>query len=353
MKIKAQKRKKALVIRLFTKKIPKKIRILTHTSGSDDKIAIFFQILAIFFQILCLYLLHCLLLPLSVNYHFLRTCNYSCGFCFHTAKTSFVLPLDKAKYGLQLLVDNGMEKINFSGGEPFLYQGGRFLGELIRYCKDELKIKSVSVVTNGSKVTEQWMIKYGCYLDIMAVSCDSFNHDVNKKIGRCTKNGKNQFDILHQIRNWCREYNVMFKLNTVVNRFNFNEDMNEQVKKINPIRWKVFQCLAIEAENIGDTALRQVEPFLITDEEFNSFLARHKGIENLVPESNIAMRNSYLILDEYMRFLDNTGGSKTPSKSLLDVGVQNALNKSGFDEKMFFKRGGKYQWSKEDQILEW
>ncbi|XP_065657889.1 S-adenosylmethionine-dependent nucleotide dehydratase RSAD2-like isoform X2 [Hydra vulgaris] len=158
------------------------------------------------------------------------------------------------------------------------------------------------------------MIKYGCYLDIMAVSCDSFNHDVNKKIGRCTKNGKNQFDILHQIRNWCREYNVMFKLNTVVNRFNFNEDMNEQVKKINPIRWKVFQCLAIEAENIGDTALRQ---------------------------------------DEYMRFLDNTGGSKTPSKSLLDVGVQNALNKSGFDEKMFFKRGGKYQWSKEDQILEW
>ena len=33
--------------------------------------------------------------PLSVNYHFLRTCNYSCGFCFHTAKTSFVLPIEK------------------------------------------------------------------------------------------------------------------------------------------------------------------------------------------------------------------------------------------------------------------
>jgi uncharacterized radical SAM superfamily Fe-S cluster-containing enzyme len=28
--------------------------------------------------------------PVSVNYHFTRQCNYSCGFCFHTAKTSFV-----------------------------------------------------------------------------------------------------------------------------------------------------------------------------------------------------------------------------------------------------------------------
>jgi radical S-adenosyl methionine domain-containing protein 2 len=39
--------------------------------------------------------------------------------------------------------------------------------------------------------------------------------------------------------------------------------------------------------------------------------------------------------------------------SLLDVGVANALDQSGFDEKMFFKRGGKYQWSKADQKLEW
>ena len=54
-----------------------------------------------------------------------------------------------------------------------------------------------------------------------------------------------------------------------------------------------------------------------------------------------------------MRFLDNTKGSKVPSKSILDVGVQNALNASGFDEQMFYKRGGKYVWSKGDMILDW
>lgn len=45
--------------------------------------------------------------PTSVNYHFTRQCNYKCGFCFHTAKTSFVLPLAEAKRGLRMLQEAG------------------------------------------------------------------------------------------------------------------------------------------------------------------------------------------------------------------------------------------------------
>ena len=73
----------------------------------------------------------------------------------------------------------------------------------------------------------------------------------------------------------------------------------------------------------------------------------------MVEESNEKMRNSYLIMDEYMRFLDNSQGRKDPSKSILDVGVKAAINNSGFDEKMFLKRGGKYKWSKCDHNLDW
>ena len=79
----------------------------------------------------------------------------------------------------------------------------------------------------------------------------------------------------------------------------------------------------------------------------------HSSVKCLVPESNEMMRSSYLILDEYMRFLDNTKGQMTPSHSILDVGVKDALDRSGFDEKKFLKRGGKYKWSKMDKILEW
>ncbi|XP_058934768.1 S-adenosylmethionine-dependent nucleotide dehydratase RSAD2 [Kogia breviceps] len=290
--------------------------------------------------------------PTSVNYHFTRQCNYKCGFCFHTAKTSFVLPLAEAKRGLLLLKEAGMEKINFSGGEPFLHDRGRYLGQLVKFCKQELQLPSVSVVSNGSLIQERWFRNYGEYLDILAISCDSFDEQVNVLIGRGQGN-KNHVENLQKLRTWCKDYRVAFKINSVINRFNVDEDMKEQIKALNPIRWKVFQCLIIEGENSGEDALREAEPFVISDEEFEAFLDRHRDVPCLVPESNQKMRDSYLILDEYMRFVNCRNGRKDPSASILDVGVEEAIKFSGFDEKMFLKRGGKYVWSKADLKLDW
>jgi radical S-adenosyl methionine domain-containing protein 2 len=64
-----------------------------------------------------------------------------------------------------------MEKINFAGGEPFLKP--KFLGELVKYCKEDLQL-NVSIVSNGSKITEGWFVRYGSYVDILAISCDRF-----------------------------------------------------------------------------------------------------------------------------------------------------------------------------------
>lgn len=65
------------------------------------------------------------------------------------------------------------------------------------------------------------------------------------------------------------------------------------------------------------------------------------------------MRNSYILLDERMRFLDCTTGAKIPSNSILDVGVKSALNHAGFDQKSFILRGGKFLWSKDDTKFDW
>ncbi|XP_019501821.1 PREDICTED: radical S-adenosyl methionine domain-containing protein 2 [Hipposideros armiger] len=292
------------------------------------------------------------LTPTSVNYHFTRQCNYKCGFCFHTAKTSFVLPLEEAKRGLLMLREAGMEKINFSGGEPFLHERGDYLGKLVKFCKEDLGLPSVSIVSNGSLIRERWFKSYGEYLDILAISCDSFEEQVNVLIGRGQGN-INHVENLQKLRKWCRDYKVAFKINSVINRFNVEEDMREHIKALNPVRWKVFQCLLLEGENTGEDALREAERFLISDEEFEDFLERHREVSCLVPESNQKMKDSYLILDEYMRFLNCTKGRKDPSKSILDVGVEEAIKFSGFDENMFLKRGGKYTWSKADLKLDW
>ena len=55
-----------------------------------------------------------------------------------------------------------MEKINFSGGEPFIHHKGKFVGELVHFCKATLKLPSVSIVSNGSLITEEWFQEYVC-----------------------------------------------------------------------------------------------------------------------------------------------------------------------------------------------
>ena len=59
----------------------------------------------------------------------------------------------------------GMEKINFSGGEPFIKEKGRYVGELVRYCKQDLGLPSVTIVSNGSLITEEWFQQFGEYTD--------------------------------------------------------------------------------------------------------------------------------------------------------------------------------------------
>lgn len=264
------------------------------------------------------------------------------GFCFHTAKTSHVETLSNAKKGIALLKASGMKKINFAGGEPFM--NAEFLGQLAQYCKETLELESVSVVTNGSKVTRKWLARYGNYLDIMAVSCDSFDDATNVKIGRGTGNHLKKFMNLCEL---CKQHGVMFKVNTVVNRYNFQEDMNAAIEKIKPFRWKCFQVLIVPEENGSEHTLRDARRFVINDDEWLLFCDKHKRQECFVPEGNDVMASSYLLLDENLRFL-NKGVAK-PTKSILDVGVAEALKDVYWDEKSFHKRGGVYQWSRREE----
>ena len=277
-------------------------------------------------------------IPLSVNYHLTRECNYKCGFCFHTATDSHIEPIENAQKAMSLLKDAGMRKINFAGGEPFLK--AKFLGQLAKHCKETLHLESVSIVTNGSKVTDRWLSEYGKYIDIMAVSCDSFDERTNVKIGRGT--GKH-LETFKQLARMCETHKVMFKVNTVVNIYNYEEDMNIAITEINPKRWKCFQVLVVPEENGSDKTLRDARKFQITAEQFKLFCDKHKHHKCFVPEGNDVMASSYLLLDEYLCFLNK--GVKEKTKSVLEIGVEEALKDVYWDEEGFTERGGVYDWS--------
>ena len=130
-----------------------------------------------------------------------------------------------------------MKKLNISGGEPFLEAA--FLGEIIKFSKVKLGLESTGVICNGSLVTEKWLDKYGQYLDILGVSCDSFDIETNFKIGR-SQNGKGvHTKKVFQVANWCQDRGIMFKLNSVIGQYNWEEDMNYGIDEIAPFRWKV------------------------------------------------------------------------------------------------------------------
>lgn len=78
----------------------------------------------------------------------------------------------------------------------------------------------------------------GDYLDILAISCDSFDEETNQLIGRA-QGRKSHLDSLYKIRNWCQQYKVAFKINSVINTFNVDEDMTESITQLGPVRWKV------------------------------------------------------------------------------------------------------------------
>lgn len=101
-----------------------------------------------------------------------------------------------------------MQKLNIAGGEPFLYP--RLLTELLQFGKEELGLESISIVSNDSKITEKWMCEKCQWLDILAISCDSFDPETNKKIGRGDDGG----NVIRPFRiaEWCRDYGIKFKL---------------------------------------------------------------------------------------------------------------------------------------------
>ncbi len=125
-----------------------------------------------------------------INLHFTNCCNYGCIYCF--AKSNInekELSFDECKsvvnrikdYFEENNIDDG--RINLVGGEPLI---SPFINELIDYCFNK-KIK-VSIVTNGSLLTKEFIERNKNKLYMIGISIDSLNEETNEKIGRCCKN---------------------------------------------------------------------------------------------------------------------------------------------------------------------
>ena len=281
----------------------------------------------------------------SVNYHLWRPCNMRCEFCFATFQDIPTQILPKGHLGregcisvVESLARAGFEKINFAGGEPTLCP---WLPDLIRRASD--LGMTTSIVTNGSRISAEWIDVVNGSLDWAALSVDSLEPSTLVRTGRTTRSGPmNEHDYLRAI-GILKRYGVRVKINTVVSRANLMEDLTDFIVNARPERWKLLQVLPVQGQNDN-----LVQPHLVSSDEFDRYVQFCQQVQaygiTVVPESNDLMTGSYVMVDPAGRFYDNVAGAYTYSRSIVEVGVDRALRDVSVNTEKFLSRNGIYDW---------
>jgi len=281
----------------------------------------------------------------ALNYHLWEPCNMSCKFCFATFQDvkKTILPkghLNKADSSkiIEEIIGAGFNKITFAGGEPTLCP---WLDLLIE--KAHSAGMTTMIVTNGSRINNNWLDKVKSSLDWIALSIDSIKPETLLNIGRVERKGPITSNSYLNLMEEISTRKIRLKLNTVVNSVNWTEDLTDFIKKTRPERWKIMQVLPIQGQND-----KHIEDFLISDSQFNEFIKRHSSLEELgikiVIENNEKMRGSYVMIDPAGRFFDNVDEHYTYSDPILSIGIEKALEQIRTDKTKFIARGGLYAW---------
>jgi len=266
-----------------------------------------------------------------------------CRYCFSHYEndlTDYAKPLREIE---QLsLINNlfaaGFRKISFAGGEPTLCN---HLPSLIKSAK---RIGfTTMLVTNSSRVNSALLDSISGHLDWLCLSVDSLNPATNRTIGRYLPNGfvacKEHYNNVIRL---APDYDLRIKINTVVSKYNLYEDFTNFISLAMPERWKVFQVLPIEGQNVS-----LFENYRISDEEMSYFLLRHSKLKafcKIIPEWNNDMKGSYVMVNPSGRFYCNSNGRHVYSDPILEIGVHIAFNQMSYDYNKYISRNGVYNW---------
>ncbi len=277
-------------------------------------------------------------IPLNVSWHLWPDCNLKCTYCYATFRDiPGTLSEADALAVLDLLREAGTEKVTFVGGEPTLCP---HLPALVRHAR-EIGLVTM-LVTNGSRLVGAYRDALVPYLDWVSLSIDASDPELMATMGR----GNARF-LDFCLRCWeelAQVQHLRLKVNTVITRENLHDDMRALIRRLRPARWKVFQVLPVRGQNDG-----AVEPLLISKEEFDGWVARHRELDaegiGPVAEDNRDLTGTYLMLDALGRFFHNRTGAHVYTDSLLGVGVWETLRQLEWDVDGFLARDGLYAWA--------
>ena len=289
---------------------------------------------------------------LVINWHLTEACNYSCQYCY-AAWNKATNPrelINDAGQTLELLTElyrffepnntsNSLKsnfnwssvRLNFAGGEPLLH--AKKLPLIVKQAR-ELGFE-VSMISNGSYLNENLLNLLASELTWLGISIDSDSAVANQIIGRRDRHKRLlDFNALSEslIKARLNNPNLRLKLNTVINQANHEEDLSALIELFSPEKWKVLRMLPVVNKKLA-----------INDEQFAQFVNRHEEFSQIMSvEDNQDMRESYLMVDPYGRFFQNSqliaGPGYTYSQPILTTGAQAAFSEMSFDHNLFDAR---------------
>ena len=271
--------------------------------------------------------------PHVINFHITDKCNYHCKYCFVNFKRRD-LSFEEAKHIVDEIkkyfsaygIRNG--RINIAGGEPMLYP---YIEDVIRYIHEQ-GIKC-SIITNGSRLTEDFCRRMAGILDMIGISIDAATDEGNRRVGRCNIGGTPDFDLLERVSNIIHEIGIQLKINTVVSKLNLEEDMAAIYRRLNPNKVKFFCMHVIDNINGGASSL------LPTKNEYEDFVKKNT-VESctVVVEGPESMQNAYFMINPQGEVYMNDNGSEKKYGSCFEKSLVEIFQTVPLIEEKYFAR---------------
>lgn len=149
-----------------------------------------------------------------------QPCNLECVYCYNklSRKDNLLsdkpqLTTDEFKRALDQLIEFGVERIMFSGGEPTLRDD---LVELAEYIKSKNREIKVALITNGTRISAQDARTYSRLFDMIWVSLDSYNREEHDRL-----RGQGTFDRTTETIKLFVSENANLLVNAMISDFNY------------------------------------------------------------------------------------------------------------------------------------
>ncbi len=256
-----------------------------------------------------------------VTFEVSALCNMDCDFCFSYWRDQYAeLNTQNVKECISYMKRQGLEAINFTGGEPLMRKD---IAEIISFSKN---LNLTTILTTNGILLEKKLAQISDNVDFIGLPLDSANEEIHNYL-RPTKIVKNHHRLICELINKLNPKKL--KINTIVTKQNADTVIGlGNLLEGKVVSWKLSQFIP------GGYGSKHEEKFNIPVEQYRQIVEECK---TTYPRINIITSEAHTG-DDYCRIISSTGKLLKPvGNRLEDLGSLLTLSKQemtkGFDEK--------------------